>query len=59
MSENILKKLASKLGQNEQKPVAAEVDERLNEVLDDYLDTIAAAGAHTSWHGDHHSSQIN
>lgn len=59
MSNKVLKKLSSILVQNEDKAASADApaETRLNTVLEDHLDLIAAA--YGNYHGSVHGSQIN
>lgn len=59
MSKKLLKKLSTIIAGSEEKSRALDpaAENRLNAVLEDHLDIIAAA--HGSTHGSHHSSQIN
>ena len=54
MSNKLIKKLSSLIANTETKDVDAADENRLNNVLDDHLDVIAAA--HGSSHGSNHSS---
>jgi len=58
MSKKLLKKLSTIIAGSEEKSIDldAAAEHRLNSVLEDHLDIIAAA--HSSSHGSHHSSQI-
>jgi hypothetical protein len=55
MSKKLLKKLSTIIANTEEKK-ALDGENRLNPVLEDYLDVIAAA--HYSNHGSNHDSQI-
>jgi len=58
MSKKLLKKLSTIIANpEEKKAVDATGENRLNPVLEDYLDVIAAA--HYSNHGSNHDSRIN
>jgi len=54
MSDKLLKKLSSIIANPESNDLDAAGENRLNTVLDDHLDVIAAA--HVSSHGSNHGS---
>ncbi len=57
MSKKLLKKLSTIIGSSEEKSLLdPSTKDRLNTVLEDHLDVIAAA--HGSVHGSHHLSHI-
>ena len=57
MSKKLLKKLSTIIANPEEKGLDPAAENRLNAVLEDHLDVIAAA--HVSSHGSHHNSSIN